>query len=30
MTDIRRSYWQVLLVWLLTLAGLFVFQQYFS
>jgi hypothetical protein len=28
--NMRRSYVQVVIVWLLTLAGLFAFQQYFS
>jgi hypothetical protein len=30
MTNIQRSYVRVLVVWVLTLAGLFAFQQYFS
>jgi hypothetical protein len=29
-TDVRRHYVRVLVVWVLVLAGLFAFQQYFS
>jgi hypothetical protein len=29
-TDIRRHYTRVLVVWILVLAALFAFQQYFS
>ena len=28
--DIKRSYWRVVIVWLLTLAALYAFQEYFS
>lgn len=30
MTDVTRSYIRVLVIWVLTLAGLYAFQQYFS
>lgn len=30
MTDMQRSYVRVMLVWLITLAGLYLFQQSFS
>ncbi len=30
MNDIRRSYWRVTLVWVLTLAALYALQEYFS
>jgi hypothetical protein len=30
MQEMQRSYLRVFMVWLVTLAGLFVFQQYFS
>jgi hypothetical protein len=29
-SDVRRSYARVLVVWVLVLAGLYAFQQYFS
>jgi hypothetical protein len=29
-TDVRRNYVRVLVVWILVLASLFAFQQYFS
>lgn len=30
MTDVTRSYVRVLVIWVLTLAGLYAFQWYFS
>jgi hypothetical protein len=28
--EIRRSYWRVVIVWLITLAALYALQEYFS
>jgi uncharacterized membrane protein YhaH (DUF805 family) len=30
MSDVRKHYWRVILVWIVTLAALYAFQQYFS
>jgi hypothetical protein len=30
MIDIRKHYWRIVIVWVITLVGLYAFQQYFS